>query len=134
MGQEEEECYLLISTKGPPEELFLTAPCVKFDESTNPSFEPDNAKASEKKKIFELEDFFFSGAGFGFRLKILEGDSRVSIGFNGSKREEKPPDCGFQWFRRKGLADKIAGVRRMVVRVEASGERDDTENRGFGDG
>ncbi|KAL6999611.1 hypothetical protein U1Q18_000770, partial [Sarracenia purpurea var. burkii] len=29
------------------------------------------------------------------------GDSRVSTGFNGSKREEKPPDCGFQWFRRK---------------------------------
>ncbi|KAL6960989.1 hypothetical protein U1Q18_038754 [Sarracenia purpurea var. burkii] len=58
---------------GPPEELFLTAPCVKFDESTNPSFEPDDAKASEKKKILELEDFFFR-AGFGFRLKILGSD------------------------------------------------------------
>ncbi|KAL6996906.1 hypothetical protein U1Q18_007031, partial [Sarracenia purpurea var. burkii] len=73
MGQEEEECYLLISTKGPLEELFLATPCVKFDKSTNPSFEPDDAKASEKKKIFELEVFFF-GAGFGFRLKILGSD------------------------------------------------------------
>ncbi|KAL6990114.1 Cullin-1 [Sarracenia purpurea var. burkii] len=80
MGQEEEECYLLISTKGPPEELFLTTPCVKFDESTNPSFEPDDAKASEMKKIFELEEFFFRSRNRGGRLlHSMKLDSLASV-------------------------------------------------------